>query len=45
MLGWDLYDYGGIMMNCVATTVIFIIALIAMETAYTIIKRRTDPFV
>ncbi len=39
-----MYDYGGVMINCVATTVIFFLALICMEMGFIIIKRRIDPF-
>jgi hypothetical protein len=40
-----MYDYGGTMINCVVTTIIFFVVLLGMEIAFQIIRRKEDPFI
>ncbi|MFS8160342.1 MAG: hypothetical protein ACMG6E_09080 [Candidatus Roizmanbacteria bacterium] len=43
-MGWDYCTYGGIMTNCIASSMIFLVGIFIMEVVYQIIKRRETPF-
>ena len=43
-MGWDICKYGGIITNCIASSMIFLVLIFVMEITYQIIKRRESPF-